>query len=162
VILSFLAGIAFIDTFGYAYHRWVEHGELKARFPRSRFLSTIARRHAIHHLELYPPSDLRPARDGYHTEDKLSWYVPGALVTVAVLALLPSAFALPFALGGWSYGLAIDGIHRLFHRPRHALERNSFFLLLRRMHDAHHVDQRANFTILCPLWDLAAGTFRER
>lgn len=148
-----LLGVLFVDVVGYVYHRFIEHG---------RLFRKIAHRHAIHHMTLYPPEDLRPDRPNYETKDLLSWYLPSVIITLLVLATLPHAIALPFLAGGWIYGLSIDLTHRLFHRRSHFLDRNRAFLTLQRIHDIHHVNQKRNFTIVMPLLDLLGGSFKLR
>ncbi|MGZ3709593.1 MAG: hypothetical protein ACXVBC_11805 [Bdellovibrionota bacterium] len=163
-LLNALYGVLFIEGFGYFHHRVLEHGLILDWLPRRGRLrgafARITERHAIHHSKLYPPGNLRPDRV-YATQDLLSWYLPGLAITAGVMLFLPWTFGLPFAIGGWGYGVTVDFVHRAFHKPRHILAKNRVFLAMQRVHDLHHVDQRYNFTIVVPVLDVLGKSFRS-
>lgn len=159
-VLLFLAGAAFIETFGYVYHRWIEHGEVFRYIKSNETIRGIIQRHWTHHVKNYPPENLRPDHP-YVTEDNLSWYLPGAVITLIVLVSVPWAYTIPFSLGGWLYGLTIDWLHSRFHLRNHFLAKNSVFLYLQRIHDIHHYEQTKNFTIVIPLLDIVFGTYQS-
>lgn len=159
-VLLFLAGVAFIEAFGYAYHRWIEHGEIFRFIKSNKTIQGIIHRHWTHHVKNYPPENLRPEHP-YVTEDNLSWYLPGVILTVIVLATAPWACAIPFGLGAWFYGLLIDWLHSHFHLRNHFLAHNSVFLYLQRIHDIHHLEQNKNFTIVIPLLDILFGSYQS-
>lgn len=150
---AFLSGVLFIEFFGYIYHRWLEHGELLRYLSVERLIAKIIGRHATHHNKLYPSHDLRPDHP-YVTEDILSWYLPGVVLTVLSLWLRPEGTTLVFILGGWLYGLAIDHLHQRFHLKTHFLADNKIFLYVQKIHDLHHSHQEKNFTIVFPLLDV--------
>ncbi|MBI2070971.1 MAG: sterol desaturase family protein [Elusimicrobia bacterium] len=160
IVMLFLSGLAFIEIVGYIYHRWIEHGEIMKFIKRNAVLDKILHLHWTHHAKNYPPENLRPDNP-YVTDDNLSWYLPGAVITVAVFLTAPLVYALPFASGAWTYGLLIDRLHARFHLKNHFLADKRFFLYLQKIHDIHHMDQTKNFTIVVPALDILFDTYLD-
>jgi sterol desaturase/sphingolipid hydroxylase (fatty acid hydroxylase superfamily) len=154
----FLLGVLFIEATGYAYHRWFEHGEILRLLDIRRWVKQIVKEHRVHHSRHYPPQALR-REVPYITGERLTWYLPGAAITAVVFAVAAWRTAIPFAAGGWVYGISLAWLHAQFHVTEHFLVRNRCFLWLRRVHDVHHIDETKNFTIMFPIIDMLLGTY---
>lgn len=161
--LLFLRAVLLVETFGYIYHRWFQHVS-----PLTRVAQTFRRNqrfHWIHHMIIYPIGS------GYRKASKYikaefggiawSWVVPG--IIVAVLFTLHNGvnwgtFAFIFGIAFYSKCI-VSNVHSLFHIKNHFLSHNRYFRYLEKVHLLHHWDQRRNFTIVFPFFDMIFGTY---
>ncbi|MBP9686927.1 MAG: sterol desaturase family protein [Candidatus Doudnabacteria bacterium] len=155
----FLLGVPFVEFIGYWVHRLVFHHGV--------FGSTLRRPHVQHHLEDYPPENLRPLPGtSYKSAADPLWHVIGAVILTILLVLILSgtlslSAGIALALGSTLYAKYVVSImHMQFHLPQSRLRKLSWFQKLVHYHDVHHY-ARANYGIVFMGMDRVFGTFQK-
>lgn len=145
-LLTVFASILLAELFGYALHRLMHSGRLRA----------LSRAHMIHHLALYGPrqpmrtTEYKDATYGRTSIGNvgLEWLIPSALILAAswsAMWLLGVPFGyrcLAFVtLVAWP-AFMFSYLHDRMHIQGFWMERapllNSWFRAARRLHDIHH------------------------
>lgn len=160
IVIWFLLGVPFVEFIGYWVHRLVFHHGV--------FGSTLRRPHVQHHLEDYPPENLRPLPGTeYKSAADPLWHVIGGVILTTLLILIITDVL------SWTHGIALAAgstlyakyvvslMHMQFHLPQSKLRTLPWFQKLVHYHDVHHF-ARANYGIVFMGMDRVFGTFQKQ
>ena len=161
--IGFVVVFLYANLFEYAFHRWLMHR-------LHRYVSQPYETHVrLHHRIFRGDQRYHVLRAEHRSVILFAWW--GAPVIVGLHA--PVLWGVQ-AAGGWPFfwpGLAAlslyyglyEYLHWCMHNPaRRRIERTRLFRYLDANHRLHHACWRINFNVVCPLADIAFGTYRPR
>lgn len=157
IFLTLVVSVLFVEFLGYWVHRAIFHFGL--------FGSGLRKPHVQHHLEDYPPEDLRPQKRGeYKSAADPLWHVIGGciLLTISLLVIfgvVPVLYGVLLAVFSTLYAkYVVSVMHKQFHLPGSPLRKYAWFTRLVQYHDVHHY-VNANYGIVFMWMDRLFGTF---
>ena len=142
--MDILIAIVLADAIVYCWHRWGLHGRWKGPYG---LLRKMRRNHNAHHLINYPSNDWRRAGP-YQSAGEKSWLLVGGVFLGCLFALAPLPDALIIGSVSVGYGILLDRLHDYSHIIGHWLDRFSWFRVMTRRHQMHHVAPDFNMGIL--------------
>lgn len=160
--LAGLVGMLIYGSFAeWLLHRYVMHRKFIPRFPFTA--------HTIVHHGLFRADRSFHATTAEQMEHVTFNWTDHLILIGLHLALLLGFEMLtgaPVLIGGLigivSYLLAYEGIHYVFHVPRHRFfEKHRWFRWLKRHHFIHHKQQFKNMNVVLPIADFLLGTRRS-